>query len=176
MLVNWELASRLAERHDVTVYAPRAAGQPLAERWRAIQIRRTRLTAKYLHKSLQLVAGRFGGKRPYAHSPLYYRERVYVVTSANILSCADATTGKIVWQQRLGLDGQVSASPVAADGKVYVVSEGGTTAVVQVGDRPRVLATNALDETLLATPAVADGALFLRSDQHLYCIAAQNGK
>jgi outer membrane protein assembly factor BamB len=103
-------------------------------------------------------------------SPLFYRDRVYAVTSANILSCADVATGKTLWQERVGLDNPVSASPVAGDGKVYVVSEAGTTAVVRAGDRPKVLATNALDEEMLATPALADGAIFLRSDRHLYCI------
>jgi glycosyltransferase involved in cell wall biosynthesis len=73
-IVNWELARRLAERHEVTVYAARAAGQPLVERWGAIEIRRTRFIAKYVHKGVQLVAGRIGGRRPYAYSPLYYRE------------------------------------------------------------------------------------------------------
>jgi outer membrane protein assembly factor BamB len=109
-------------------------------------------------------------------TPLLYRDRLYTVNPANIFVCAEAATGKILWQERLNLEGDVSASPVAADGKIYVVNEKGTTIVVRVGDRPEVLATNTLDETFLATPAIADGALFLRSDQHLYCIGAKKGK
>lgn len=73
-IVNWELARRLAERHAVTVYAPGAPAQPAAEHWRGIDIRRTRFSAKYLHKAMQLVAGRFKGRYPYAFSPLYHRE------------------------------------------------------------------------------------------------------
>ncbi len=73
-IVNWELARRLAGRHEVTIYAPRAAGQPLLERWNGIEIRRMRFSAKRLHKAVQLLAGRFGGNRPYAFSPLYHRE------------------------------------------------------------------------------------------------------
>ena len=73
-IVNWELARRLAERHEVTVYAPGSRTQPTAERWRGIDIRRTRFSAKYLHKAVQLVAGRFKGRYPYAFSPLYHRE------------------------------------------------------------------------------------------------------
>jgi glycosyltransferase involved in cell wall biosynthesis len=73
-IVNWELALRLAERHEVTLYAPRARGEPLVERWGAIEIRRIRFTAKYFHKGVQLVAGRIVGRRPYAYSSLYYRE------------------------------------------------------------------------------------------------------
>jgi glycosyltransferase involved in cell wall biosynthesis len=73
-IVNWELARRLAERHEVTVYAPGNRTQAAAENWRGIDIRRTRLSAKYLHKALQLVAGRFKGRYPYAFSPLYHWE------------------------------------------------------------------------------------------------------
>ncbi len=105
-------------------------------------------------------------------TPLLYRDRVYALTAANILGCADLATGKTLWQERVGLAGPVSASPVAGDGKVYVADEQGATAVVQAGDRPKVLATNTLDEAILATPALADGAIFLRSDKHLYCIGA----
>jgi outer membrane protein assembly factor BamB len=109
-------------------------------------------------------------------TPLAYRGRVYAVGSANTLVWADAADGKVLGQQRLGLEGQVWASPVASDGKLYVVNEAGTTAVVEAGDRPRVLATNAVDEDVLATPALADGALFLRSDRHLYCVGGKDAK
>jgi glycosyltransferase involved in cell wall biosynthesis len=73
-IVNWELARRLSERHEVTVYAPGARGQPPVEHWRGIEIRRARFAAKYLHKAVQLVAGRFRARYPYAFSPLYHRE------------------------------------------------------------------------------------------------------
>ncbi len=73
-IVNWELARRLSRRHEVTVYAPAAAGQPLLERWEGIQIRRAGFTARAFHKAVQLIAGRFGGRRPYAYSSWYYRE------------------------------------------------------------------------------------------------------
>jgi len=73
-IVNWELAKRLARRHEVTVYAPRAAGQAALERWKTIEIRRVPFVAKTLHKALQLVAGRLRANPPYINSPLYYRE------------------------------------------------------------------------------------------------------
>jgi outer membrane protein assembly factor BamB len=101
-------------------------------------------------------------------SPLYYQERVYALNNAGVLTCADAASGKVLWQERL--KGPFSASLVAADGKIYAVNEEGTTFVVQTGEQPRLLASNAVNEVILATPAVADGALFLRSDRHLYCI------
>jgi glycosyltransferase involved in cell wall biosynthesis len=73
-IVNWELARRLSRAHEVLVYAPSASSQLAFERWQNIDIRRMRFSAKPLHKALQLMAGHFGGRRPYAYSPLYYRE------------------------------------------------------------------------------------------------------
>jgi glycosyltransferase involved in cell wall biosynthesis len=73
-IVNWELAKRLAERHEVTVYAPRAPGQARSERWKNIEIRRVPFVAKLFHKAMQLLAGRLGTQPPYINSPLYYRE------------------------------------------------------------------------------------------------------
>jgi outer membrane protein assembly factor BamB len=102
-------------------------------------------------------------------TPLFHRERIYAVNSAGVLNCADAVTGKGLWQQRL--KGSFSASPVIGDGKLYLVNEEGETSVVQLGGEPKVLAVNALKDTILATPAIAGGAIFLRSDQKLYCIA-----
>jgi len=105
-------------------------------------------------------------------SPLFYEGRVYAVNTAGVLNCADAVNGKSLWQERLkGKTNQYWASPVVADGKLYAVDEGGTTTVVQIGSQSVVLAANSLDETILATPAISGGAIYLRSDQHLYCIA-----
>lgn len=73
-IVNWELARRLALRHQVIVYAPRAPGQPLRERWGAIEIRRIRFVARRFHKAVQLLAGRLRRGAPYFTSKLYYRE------------------------------------------------------------------------------------------------------
>jgi outer membrane protein assembly factor BamB len=69
------------------------------------------------------------------------------------------------------VEGPFSASPVAADGKVYLVNEAGRATVFRAGDRPEVLSENEVGAAILATPALADGAIFLRSDQHLYCIS-----
>jgi outer membrane protein assembly factor BamB len=110
--------------------------------------------------------------RPAYSSPLYYRGRVYAVNnSAIVFNCFDARDGKVVWQERL--QGPFAASPVAADGKIYLVNESGVTTVFRAGDRPEILSRNELGETILATPALADGAIYVRSDQHLYCIAAR---
>ncbi len=73
-IVNWELAKRLARRHQVVIYAPRGDGRALRESWGGIEIRRIRFAAKPLHKAVQLVWGRLGAKVPYAFSGLYYRK------------------------------------------------------------------------------------------------------
>jgi outer membrane protein assembly factor BamB len=104
-------------------------------------------------------------------TPLYYRDRVYGVNSAGVLLCVDAAHGEIVWKHRL--KGTFSASPVAADDNIYLVNEEGTTFVVQPGEEPKTLATNKLTGPMLATPAFADGAIFLRAEGTLYCIGAK---
>lgn len=106
-------------------------------------------------------------------SPLYYQGRVYTVGSpVGIVTCVAADDGKLLWQTDR-LKGAHSASPVAAEGRIYLVNEEGTATVIQTGEKPEILGTSALGETILATPAIAAGAIFLRSDQHLFCIAAK---
>lgn len=102
-------------------------------------------------------------------SPLLYRGLVYTINARGVVNCADSATGRPIWGQRL--EGAFAASPLAADGKIYFVSEEGATTVLQAGPEFRVLASNALPDTFLATPVAAAGALFLRSDSNLYCIA-----
>jgi outer membrane protein assembly factor BamB len=101
-------------------------------------------------------------------TPLYYRKRLYAI-NGGFLDCLSAEDGKAA-AGRVRLRGNFWASPVAADGRVYVVNEEGTTFVIRAGDKPEVIATNSLGEEVVATPAIADGALFLRTSERLYCI------
>ena len=103
-------------------------------------------------------------------SAVYHEGRVYGVGRVAV-TCLDAKDGSEKWVQRV--DGPFSASPVIADGKLYVVSEGGKTTVLKLGDKPEVLATNPVGETVLCTPAISGGAIYLRTDQHLYCIGSK---
>lgn len=103
-------------------------------------------------------------------SPVAYQGRIYAMTGIGV-ACLDASTGEEIWRERLGHG--FSASPVIADGKLYVAKEEGDTSVVQLGDKPKILANNSLKEQLLATPAIANGAIYLRTEKHLYCIAAK---
>jgi outer membrane protein assembly factor BamB len=104
----------------------------------------------------------------YVPSVLYYEGLLYVTNEVGIVTCADAETGKTVWRQRLG--GIFFASPVAGDGKVYLISETGVTFVLRAGRTVEILAKNELNERILASPAIADRHLFLRSDGTLFCI------
>jgi outer membrane protein assembly factor BamB len=93
---------------------------------------------------------------------------IYMVGDVGVLTVVDAGTGERIHQERVG--GVYSASPVAGDRKVYLVSEDGETIVVEAGRTPRILARNRLDARQLASPAIARGRLFIRSDTALYAI------
>jgi len=107
---------------------------------------------------------------PYTPSPLLVGEELYYVSDTGVLSCVDAKTGRMNWQQRVG--GNYSASPVFADGRIYVLSEEGVTTVFTPGKTFGKLATNRLDGTTLASIAISDRSLFIRTDTHLYRISS----
>ena len=98
-------------------------------------------------------------------------DELYVLNDGGILTAVEATTGSVLWQQRLG--GSYSASPLFVDGKLYFSSEEGVTTVLAPGKEFRRLATNRLQGAILASIAVANGSLFVRTDSHLYKIAAE---
>ena len=108
---------------------------------------------------------------PHTPSPVLAGDELYVVTDTGVASCVDARTGRVLWQQRM--TGNFSASPVAADGRVYFQSEEGETTVIAAGPVFRRLAVNALDGAMLASLAVSGGAIFIRTDTHLYRISRQ---
>ena len=107
---------------------------------------------------------------PFTPSPVLVGDELYVVSDTGILTTVDARTGAIHYQQRLG--GNYSASPVFADGRIYFQSEEGVTTVIPPGRQFGRLATNRLDGSTLASMAIAGGAIFIRSDSHLYRIQA----
>jgi len=107
----------------------------------------------------------------YTSSPLVYRGRMYVVNDNGILTVFDAQTGKEIYKARAGGSGNTfSASPWAADGKIYLLSEDGHTFVIQAGDKYVELAKNSVDEMSLASPALAPDTIFLRTQTRLYRI------
>ena len=106
---------------------------------------------------------------PYVSSLLYYDGLLYMATETGIATAIDPATGERVWRTRLG--GVFTASPVAGDGKVYFVAENGDTFVLKAGPEGELLAQNPLGERSLASPAISDGHLFIRTDEHLIRIA-----
>jgi outer membrane protein assembly factor BamB len=99
-------------------------------------------------------------------SPLLVGKDLYWNSDDGIVFCADAATGAVRWQARLG-EGTL-ASPLAAGGRVYFFGKEGKTTVVEPGESFRKLAENKLEGTVIACPAVAGKALFVRTDTHLY--------
>jgi len=106
---------------------------------------------------------------PLTPSPILVNDDLYVVNDVGILTTVDARTGTVRWLARLG--GNYSASPVLAGGRLYFASEEGVTTVIVPGAAFERVATNTLDGAILASPAVADDALFIRTASSLYKIA-----
>ena len=114
------------------------------------------------------LAWQIGRGAPSTPSALVVGDELYFVSDAGIATCADARSGKVHWNERLG--GGFSASPVFADGRIYFQNEEGVGFVVQAGKTFELLARNELGERTLASSAVDDGALYLRGAEHLYRI------
>jgi outer membrane protein assembly factor BamB len=105
---------------------------------------------------------------PYVSSLIHYNGLLYMAGDVGVLSAIDAKSGQRVWQERTG--GVFTASPVAADGKIYLLSEDGQTIVLAAGSQPRVLARNRLNARQLASPAIAQGRLFIRTDDAVIAV------
>jgi len=105
---------------------------------------------------------------PHVTSPLYYRDKVYMIKSGGILSCFRADSGDLLYSQRIGAAGAYFASPVAVHGKIYFASRNGIITVIADGEELHVLARNDLDEVIAATPAFVDNKIYVRTDTNLY--------
>lgn len=105
---------------------------------------------------------------PALPSPLYVKPYLYTITRDNILYCIEATTGDVVWQERL--DGNYSASPLLADDRIYLTTEAGITTVLQPGSQYKEITTNTLEGKTMASIAVSQGNFFIRTGDALYCI------
>jgi outer membrane protein assembly factor BamB len=100
-------------------------------------------------------------------TPICYRGQLYTLSNAGQLTCYEARSGKLLYRQRLGGRSGYTASPVAADGRVYFTGEDGRVDVVAAGPVFRLLAVNKLGDTCLATPAIADGMIYFRTQKYL---------
>ncbi|MBI1178852.1 PQQ-binding-like beta-propeller repeat protein [bacterium] len=109
---------------------------------------------------------------PYVPTPIAYNGRLFLWGDGGIVTCADATTGKTKWQERVG--GNYFSSPVCVDGKIYGTSDSGDVVVIAAGDEFKVLARNDLGELTRATPAVANGRIVFRTWEHLIRIGGKD--
>jgi outer membrane protein assembly factor BamB len=112
------------------------------------------------------LAWQIGRGAPSTPSTIVVGDELYFVSDAGIATCVDAKTGQVHWNERLG--GGFSASPVFADGRLYFQNEEGVGYVVKAGKTYELLAKNELGERTLASYAVDDGSLFIRSAEHLF--------
>jgi outer membrane protein assembly factor BamB len=113
---------------------------------------------------------------PFCASPLYYDGLVYTVKDGGLLACLDPQTGKPLKFDRLPAAGSYYSSPVAGDGKLYLLNAQGSLAVIQAGRDWKVLSRSDFGEPVYATPAIADGRIYLRTSGHLYCFGAAGKK
>jgi outer membrane protein assembly factor BamB len=105
---------------------------------------------------------------PESPSPLFYKGRLYTVKNGGIMSCYDAAAGKLHFQKRIGADGSYYASPIAGDGKIYASSMNGVVTVIAAADDLEILASNDLGEPVMATPAIVEGKLYIRTATRLH--------
>jgi outer membrane protein assembly factor BamB len=117
------------------------------------------------------VAWRIATGAPYVSSLLYYEGAVYMANDVGVLTAVDAATGERFWQERVA--GVFSASPVAGAGHVYFMSENGDTFVVKAGRPPQIVGRSPLGERVIASPAISDGRIFLRTDRHVIAVGRQ---
>lgn len=113
---------------------------------------------------------------PYNPSPLLYKNRIYVLLDRGFLACYDAESGKEIYSRKR-LDGSragFTSSPWAYDGKIFCLNEDGDCFVVKAGDEFEQLHTNKLEEMCMATPAISDGMLYIRTLTELIAIGSPN--
>lgn len=120
------------------------------------------------------LAWKFQRSIPQLPSPLVYQGVLYMINEAGVLTTLDAKTGALHKQARLrGESDRYYASPVAADGKVYVASHTGVVSVLRAGPDQELLAANRVDDEILATPGLVDGRVYVRTRSGLWCFGGR---
>jgi outer membrane protein assembly factor BamB len=127
------------------------------------------ISLKKGEESNPYLAWRLGRGSSYTGTPLVYGDYLYISSDNGVLSAYNALTGARIYQERL--PSTFSASPVAADGKLYLASEDGDVFVVKAGPKFELLSTNPMGQALMATPAISDGTIFMRSQGYVYAVA-----
>jgi outer membrane protein assembly factor BamB len=128
------------------------------------------LLAYDISGSQPMLKWKFQRSIPQLPSPLVYRRIVYMINESGVLTTLDAATGQLHKQARLrAVSDRYYASPVAADGKVFIASHAGVLSVLEAGPEQKLLSSSDFGEEILATPAIAPGRLYLRSRNALWC-------
>jgi outer membrane protein assembly factor BamB len=126
--------------------------------------------------SSKAIAWSYTGRGSYMPTPLAYDGILYVLANNGVLDAYDLETGKEIYRQRLPQVGSgFSASPVAADGRIYLSNEDGDILVIASGREFRHIATNPIGELLMATPALSGGVMYVRSASSLFAIGRRGG-
>jgi outer membrane protein assembly factor BamB len=115
------------------------------------------------------VRWRYAKNLPYVPSPIYENGRLYMVKSGGIVSCVDATDGKLLKQRRAPGSHEYYSSPVIGDGKLLIVDNTGIATFLSATPDLKVISTADLEDTTFATPALVDGRIYLRTAKRLYC-------
>jgi len=105
----------------------------------------------------------------YVPTPIIHEGLLYLWGDGGVVTCLDALTGEKIYRERAG-NGQFFSSPVLVDGKIYGASRDGLVVVIKAGRKFEKLAENRLDSGINATPAIANGCLFIRTATHLMCL------
>ena len=118
------------------------------------------------------VAWRYDKAAPYSSSPVVVGDYLYTVKNGGVMTCLNAKTGELAWQERLPAKGNYYASLIAADGKIYALDEEGKATVVAAKPAYELISSNDMGERCMASPAISGGQLFIRSDENLFCIGS----
>jgi outer membrane protein assembly factor BamB len=129
------------------------------------------ITLKQGETASKDIAWRQLAAAPYIPSPIAYGDFIFVLLDQGFLACYDAKTGKEIYgKTRIDAGANFSASPVAAGGNLYLMSEDGDVYVISAGPKYELRAKNSIGEAIMASPAISDGKMFVRALKHIYCI------
>jgi outer membrane protein assembly factor BamB len=105
---------------------------------------------------------------PYISSPLFFKDHVYMIKNGGVISCFNAQNGQLIYREKLGASGTYFSSPIVVNNRIYVASRSGIVTVFEAGNKMNILAQNDLDEIIMASPAVVDNKLYIRTAESLY--------
>jgi outer membrane protein assembly factor BamB len=111
---------------------------------------------------------RVRGNIPEVPSPIFYKQRIYMIKDGGILTCVDSESGKIIYNTRIGNPGPYIASPVAGNGQLYITGFNGKMKVIKADDSFKVIGQHDFKENIAATPAIIGNTIYIRTKTHLF--------